>query len=74
MESTSFVNVYMADTNMLVVKESAGYTEAEMVADLGGMLGLCLGISVITVAEILQMIIQYCFSFIGKGPKVKPTA
>ena len=74
MESTSFVNVYMADTNTLVVKESAGYTEAEMVADLGGMLGLCIGVSVITVAEILQMIIQYCFSCIGKGPKINTTS
>ena len=60
MKYMAFVNLYMSDTKMMTVTESASYTEGELIADLGGMLGLCIGLSVISIVELLELLIQLC--------------
>ena len=60
MKYMAFVNLYMSDTKMTTVTESASYTEGELIADLGGMLGLCIGLSVISILELLELLIQLC--------------
>ena len=66
------LNVYIADSNVLKTEESEDYTESQLLSDIGGQLGLWVGISVITLAEMFELItdvIRYLFK--SKGPTSK---
>ena len=65
MKNFARLNVYIADSNVLKTEESADYTESQLLSDIGGQLGLWVGISVITLAEVLDLmmgLIQYLFT------------
>jgi len=57
---TSRINVYIADSNVITTTESPDYDLVRLVSDLGGQLGLWIGVSVITLVEVLQL----CFDVI----------
>ena len=46
------LNVYIADSNVLQTEEQKDYTTTQLLADIGGQLGLWVGVSVITLAEV----------------------
>ena len=49
------LNVYIADSNVIVTQEQEDYTSTQLVSDIGGQLGLWIGISIITLAEVLEL-------------------
>ena len=68
------INVYIADSNVLKTEESVDYNELQLLSDIGGQLGLWVGISVITLAEMFELvvdIIKYIFRRGGPHSKGK---
>lgn len=52
------VNVYVSDSNVLRTTEHPATTLTQLVSDVGGQLGLWIGVSVITISEILETILK----------------
>lgn len=50
------LNVYVADNNVIITQESPDYELSQLVSDIGGQLGLWIGISVITITEMLELL------------------
>ncbi|XP_022240425.1 FMRFamide-activated amiloride-sensitive sodium channel-like [Limulus polyphemus] len=48
------VHIYLQEMNYFRVKDEPGYTLPQLFADLGGCLGLYIGVSAITIVEILE--------------------
>ena len=51
----SRLNVHIADSNIIKTTESPDYDLIRLVSDIGGQLGLWIGISVITLVEVSQL-------------------
>jgi len=49
------LNVYIADSNVVVTQETADYDFNQLVSDIGGQLGIWVGISVITLSEVVEL-------------------
>jgi len=49
------LNVYIADSNVVVTQETADYDANQLVSDIGGQLGIWVGISVITLSEVVEL-------------------
>ena len=60
------LNVYIADSNVVKTQELADYTQNQLVSDIGGQLGLWVGISIITLTEVLELVIDI-FHFISSS-------
>ncbi|XP_033759430.1 acid-sensing ion channel 4-A-like [Pecten maximus] len=52
------VNIYFEDVNYEVITESAKYDEFQVLASVGGTLGLFVGASVLSFVEIIQVILE----------------
>ncbi len=59
--SSSFarVNIYFRDVTVLEVGQSASYKWTDLLADVGGILGLWVGVSFITIFEFFNLFIQF---------------
>lgn len=69
MRNFARLNVYVADSNVLKTEETADYTESQLLSDIGGQLGLWVGISVITLAEVLELFLDvFKYFFLRHGP------
>ena len=65
----SRITVYIADNNVLKTSESPDYEAIRLVSDIGGQLGLWIGISVMTLFEVVQLVADVCrFITAGSGP------
>ncbi|XP_060068783.1 amiloride-sensitive sodium channel subunit alpha-like [Ylistrum balloti] len=67
------VNIFFEDVNYEVITESAKYDEFEVLASVGGTLGLFVGASVLSFVEIIQVMLevgQYLFKRNRKGKTV----
>jgi hypothetical protein len=51
----SRLNVFIADSNIIKTTESPDYELIRLVSDIGGQLGLWIGISIITLVEVVQL-------------------
>jgi len=49
------VVVHIADSNVIKTTESPDYDIIRLISDIGGQLGLWIGVSVITLVEVLQL-------------------
>jgi hypothetical protein len=58
----SRLNVHIADSNIIKTTEAPDYEAIRLVSDIGGQLGLWIGISVMTLFEVLQVTL---WSFTG---------
>lgn len=54
------LNVYIADSNVIITQELEDYTSTQLVSDIGGQLGLWIGISIITLAEVIELVCDLC--------------
>ena len=66
------LNVYIADNNVMVTKESPNYTLTQLLSDIGGQMGLWIGCSVITLAEVVELFLQVIRNGL-KGKKRTPS-
>ena len=55
MKDFSRLNVYIADSNVLKTEEMEDYNLNQLLSDIGGQLGLWVGSSIITLAEIIEL-------------------
>lgn len=55
----SRLNVHIADSNIIKTTEAPDYEAIRLVSDIGGQLGLWIGISVMTLFEVLQVSRRY---------------
>lgn len=67
------LNIYIADSNVIVTQEKEDYTSTQLVSDIGGQLGLWVGISIITLAEVLELICDL-FRLLGSMTRRVPKA
>ena len=68
----SRITVYIADNNVLKTSESPDYEAIRLISDIGGQLGLWIGISVMTLFEVLQLAADVCrFITAGSGQTLK---
>ncbi|XP_022808058.1 amiloride-sensitive sodium channel subunit alpha-like isoform X3 [Stylophora pistillata] len=63
------VNVFFEELNYEVISEDPAYELPSFMSDLGGSLGLWIGMSVLTFAEILELILLICYSLARKLKK-----
>ena len=56
MKDFARLNVYVADSNIILTEETPEYTPTQLVSDIGGQLGLWVGISVITLTEVIELL------------------
>lgn len=52
------INVYVADPEVVVTRESPEYDVAQLISDIGGQLGAWIGLSLITLAEVVELVGQ----------------
>ncbi|GMT29660.1 hypothetical protein PFISCL1PPCAC_20957, partial [Pristionchus fissidentatus] len=63
--NTLLIEVYYERMNYQLLTESAAYTIGNLISDIGGQLGLFLGMSLISILEILVLcflLVWYCFT------------
>lgn len=57
------VNVYFDDISYVVIDEVPAKSLEQFIADIGGLTGLCLGTSLLSLVEIVELVLQYLFNF-----------
>ena len=65
MKDFARLNVYIADSNVIITTETPDYLSTQLVSDIGGQLGLWVGISVITLAEVFQLVFSLTHYFLS---------
>ena len=70
LKQLSRLNVHIADNNVMRTTESPDYEAIRLVSDIGGQLGLWIGISVMTLFEVLQLIADVFRYLTAKGRNV----
>ena len=59
------VNVYLSDMEVEVQEQQPSYLLSNLFSDVGGTLGLWVGLSLLTVVELLQLVVRLGFMLIG---------
>jgi hypothetical protein len=70
-ETVALVNVYYDDISYTVIDEVPVKTTESFVADIGGILGLCVGASFLSFVEIIELIIEQIVIFIEHRKRAK---
>ena len=66
------IRMQMFNRKMERIVESPLYTSAQLVSEIGGQLGVWIGVSIITLTEVIELVIEICCKAIrGKKNKVK---
>jgi len=52
------VNVYITDSNVMQIIEEPATTITQLISEIGGQLGIWIGVSVITISEVLETIMK----------------
>ena len=58
------LNVYLADLSVVKHKQMPAYGMEDLFADIGGTLGLWMGVSVLTIMELLELIVRISHLFL----------
>ena len=70
------INVYMADSSMIQTEESPDYDLTQLISDVGGQLGVWVGMSVVTLSETFALfgeLIRYAFARLLVGQNRRQT-
>lgn len=65
------LDVELKTNDLVVTQEMREYTIYQLLSDIGGQLGLCIGMSVITVTEVLELCLNFCKILCGRRWKRK---
>ena len=57
MKDFSKINVYVSNTDVFLTTEEPAMTVTDLISDIGGQLGVWIGVSVLTIAEVLEILI-----------------
>lgn len=60
-QSSLVVNIYYSDLSFTSVNEIPSKPLKQFIADLGGSLGLCMGCSILSLIEIIELFIEFFF-------------
>lgn len=66
------LNVYLEDLSVVEYRQLPAYGLADLFADIGGTLGLWMGISVLTIMELIELIIRLFFLLFNSETKPPP--
>jgi hypothetical protein len=61
-ESTLAVNIYFEDLSYTLIEEVPARTLEQFMADVGGFMGLCIGNSILSFVEIIELILQIFYT------------
>ena len=59
------VNVYLSDMEVEVQEQQPSYMLSNLFSDIGGTLGLWVGLSLLTVVELIQLVVKLGFMIFG---------
>ena len=59
------VNVYLSDMEVEVQEQQPSYRLSNLFSDIGGTLGLWVGLSLLTVVELVQLVVKFGFLICG---------
>ncbi|KAF7636549.1 hypothetical protein Mgra_00003938 [Meloidogyne graminicola] len=63
--NAALIQVFYEEFNYQTLTESAAYSLTSLIADLGGLSGLWIGISIVSILEVVQLI-WFCMEYIHK--------
>ncbi|KAL7071408.1 hypothetical protein ACQ4LE_009146 [Meloidogyne hapla] len=63
--NAALIQVFYEEFNYQTLTESAAYSMTSLIADLGGLSGLWIGISIVSILEVVQLI-WFCMEYIHK--------
>ncbi|CAF0806060.1 unnamed protein product [Brachionus calyciflorus] len=69
-KSVLAVNIFYDDISVKMIEESPSKTIDQLVADIGGFLGLCIGISILSIIELIELILRIFILVITKKNNV----
>ena len=69
-KDSSKLTVYLSSSNVVTKDEMADYPQSQLLSDIGGQLGLWMGISILTLLEVVELIIMVCKSTIDKDKQL----
>jgi hypothetical protein len=61
-ESTLAVNIYFEDLSYTLIEEVPARTIEQFVADIGGFMGLCIGNSILSFVELIELFLQIIYT------------
>ncbi len=65
------ITVYVADTSVTTTRQGADYPPGTLLSDLGGTLRLWVGMSVLSIAELLQLLLDCIAAACIAGGRVR---
>ena len=65
MKNFARLNVYIADSNVVVTREAPDFEFSQLVSDIGGQLGVWVGMSVVTLSEVIELIYLLLYHFLA---------
>ena len=68
-EDMSKINVHVADTSVVKIIQKPDYTSSDLLSDVGGQLGLWIGMSVLSFGELIQLVCDIWFCVWAKKNK-----
>ena len=52
------LKIFFGEMRFTLIEQQSLYTSASLFGELGGQLGLCLGVSLLTIAELMQLLVE----------------
>nr|CAD2202286.1 unnamed protein product [Meloidogyne enterolobii] len=71
--NAALIQVFYEEFNYQTLTESAAYSMTSLIADLGGLSGLWIGISIVSILEVVQLI-WFCMEYIHKKKVARDTS
>ena len=63
------INIHIADTSIVKTIQKSDYTSGDLLSDIGGNLGLFIGMSLLSIGEILQLLWDIVYTITRKQKK-----
>ena len=66
LKDVSKINIHVADTSVVKIIQKPDYTSSDLLSDIGGQLGLWIGMSVLSFGELVQLVFDICLSLYSR--------